>query len=101
MSIKISGQQPLTRRHFIRGTGLAGGLVLGGSIHALLSSCVDQSATPKSPGKPAAIREPNAPFIPDLEINLKAEPKAVSIRSSHDIHSVRTPRRTQCFGGIW
>jgi FtsP/CotA-like multicopper oxidase with cupredoxin domain len=81
MFIKITGQQPLTRRHFIRGTGLASGLVLGGSIHALLSSCAGQSSAPKSSEKPAAVREPNSPFIPDLEINLKAEPKAVSIRS--------------------
>jgi FtsP/CotA-like multicopper oxidase with cupredoxin domain len=81
MSIKITGQPPLTRRHFIRSTGLVGGLVMGGSIHTLLSSCVGQSATPKSSEKPAAVREPNAPFIADLEINLKAEPKAVSIRS--------------------
>jgi FtsP/CotA-like multicopper oxidase with cupredoxin domain len=81
MSIKITSQTPLTRRHFIRGTGLAGGLAIGGSIHALLSSCVSQSATTKSSEIPAAVPEPSAPFVPDLEINLKAEPKAVSIRA--------------------
>ena len=81
MSIKITGQQPLTRRYFIRGTGLTGGLVLGASIHALLPSCTGQSATPKLSEKPATVRGLGLPFIPDLEINLKAEPKAVSIRS--------------------
>ena len=81
MSIKITGQQPLTRRYFIQGTGLTGGLVLGASIHALLSSCTVQPVTPKLSEKPAPVRDPSLPFIPDLEINLKAEPKAVSIRS--------------------
>jgi FtsP/CotA-like multicopper oxidase with cupredoxin domain len=81
MSIKITHQQPFNRRRFIRGTGLAGGLFIGSSIHALLSSCVDRSTAKKSAEKPAAARETNSPFIPDLEINLKAEPKTVSIRS--------------------
>jgi FtsP/CotA-like multicopper oxidase with cupredoxin domain len=82
MSIKITRQPPLTRRHFIRGTGLAGGLVLGGSIHTLLASCAGQSANPqKLSEKPATVHQPNSSFIPDLEINLKAEPKAVPIRS--------------------
>jgi FtsP/CotA-like multicopper oxidase with cupredoxin domain len=81
MSIKITGQRPLTRRHFIRGTSLAGGLFIGGSIHALLSSCVSQPTAKKSAETAAAVREPNSPFIPDLEINLKAQPKDVSIRS--------------------
>jgi hypothetical protein len=86
MSIKITSQQPLTRRHFIQGTGLTGGLVLGASIHPLLSSCIGQSATTKPSEKTVAVREPNSPFIPDLEINLKAEPKSVSIRSGQSIN---------------
>ena len=81
MSIKITGQQPLTRRYFIQGTGLTGGLVLGASIHALLSSCTGQPVTTKPSEKNVTVREPNSQFIPDLEINLKAEPKSVSIRS--------------------
>jgi FtsP/CotA-like multicopper oxidase with cupredoxin domain len=77
--IKITHHQPLTRRSFIRGTGLAGGLVIGSGIHSLLSSCSPQSSTTEIAQGNTVARGPNAKFIPDLEINLKAEPTTVPI----------------------
>jgi FtsP/CotA-like multicopper oxidase with cupredoxin domain len=78
-SIKSAYQHPMTRRSFIRGTGLAGGLVVGSGIHSLLSSCSPQSSTTEIAQGNTVARGSNANFIPDLEINLKAEPKTVSI----------------------
>jgi FtsP/CotA-like multicopper oxidase with cupredoxin domain len=77
--IKTTHHQPLTRRSFIRGTGLAGGLVIGSGIHSLLSSCSPQSSTTEIAQGNTVARGSNAKFIPDLEINLKAEPKTVAI----------------------
>lgn len=77
--MKSNHPQPLTRRTFIRGTGLAGGLILGSGIHSLLSSCTPQSSTTEIAQGNAVARGPNANFIPDLEINLKAEPKTIPI----------------------
>jgi FtsP/CotA-like multicopper oxidase with cupredoxin domain len=79
MPIKTTHQHPLTRRNFLRGTGLAGGLVIGSGVHSLLSSCASQSSTAKMAQGNIVAREPNAKFIPDLEINLKAAPTTVSI----------------------
>jgi FtsP/CotA-like multicopper oxidase with cupredoxin domain len=79
MPIKVTHQQPLTRRHFIRGTGFAGGLVFGSAIHSLLSSCSAQSSSTKPVPETIAPPAPNPGFVPDLEINLKAAPKTVSI----------------------
>jgi FtsP/CotA-like multicopper oxidase with cupredoxin domain len=79
MPIQVIHQQPLTRRHFIRGTGFAGGLVFGSAIHNLLSSCSAQSSSTKSVPETIATSAPNPGFLPDLEINLKAAPKTVSI----------------------
>lgn len=79
LSIKPIHQQPLTRRSFIRGTGLAGGLIIGSGIHSLLSSCSPQSSTTEVAQGNTVARGPNAKFIPDLEINLKAEPKTIAI----------------------
>lgn len=78
-SIKPTHHQPLTRRSFLRGTGLAGGLVIGSGIHSLLSSCSPQSSTTEIAQGKTVARGPNPKFIPDLEINLKAEPKTVPI----------------------
>jgi FtsP/CotA-like multicopper oxidase with cupredoxin domain len=77
--IKITHHQSLTRRSFIRGTGLAGGLVIGSGIHSLLSSCSPQSSTTEAAQGNTVARGSNAKFIPDLEINLKAEPTTVPI----------------------
>jgi FtsP/CotA-like multicopper oxidase with cupredoxin domain len=79
MPIKITQQHPLTRRHFIRGTGLAGGLAIRSAIHSLLSSCAAQSSTTKSAPKTIVTPASDPKFAPDLEINLKAAPKTVSI----------------------
>ena len=79
MPIKAIHQHPLTRRDFLRGTGLAGGLVIGSGIHSLLSSCSPESSTTEIPQKNTIARGPNAKFIPDIEINLKAAPTTVPI----------------------
>jgi FtsP/CotA-like multicopper oxidase with cupredoxin domain len=79
MPIKTIHQYPLTRRGFLRGTGLAGGLVIGIGIHSLLSSCSSQSSTTEIAQGNTVARGPNAKFIPDLEINLKAAPTTVAI----------------------
>ena len=79
MPIKTTHQHPLTRRNFLRGTGLAGGLVIGSGVHSLLSSCSPQSSTPEIAQGNTVARGPNAKFIPDIEINLKAEPTTVPI----------------------
>ncbi|PSB40710.1 bilirubin oxidase [filamentous cyanobacterium Phorm 6] len=79
MPIKATHQHPLTRRNFIRGTGLAGGLVIGSGIHSLLSSCSPQSSTTEIAQGNTVARGPNAKFIPDIEINLKAAPTTVPI----------------------
>ena len=79
MPIKATHQHPLTRRDFLRGTGLAGGLVIGSGIHSLLSSCSPESSTTEIPQKNTIARGPNAKFIPDIEINLKAAPTTVPI----------------------
>jgi len=79
MPIKTTHQHPLTRRDFLRGTGLAGGLVIGSGVHSLLSSCSPQSSTPEIAQGNTVARGPNAKFIPDIEINLKAEPTTVPI----------------------
>jgi len=79
MPIKATHQHPLTRRNFIRGTGLAGGLVIGSGIHSLLSSCSPQSSTTEMAQGNTVARGPNAKFIPDIEINLKAAPTTVPI----------------------
>ncbi len=79
MPIKATHQHPLTRRNFIRGTGLAGGLVIGSGIHSLLSSCSPQSSTTEMAQGNTVARSPNAKFIPDIEINLKAAPTTVPI----------------------
>ena len=74
-----SHQYPLTRRSFIRGGGIASGLILSSGIHSLLSSCSSQSSTTKIPENNTVARTPNPKFIPDLEINLRAAPKTVQI----------------------
>ena len=79
MPIKTTYQHPLTRRNFLRGTGFAGGLVIGSGIHSLLSSCSPQSSTTEMAQGNTVARGPNAKFIPDIEINLKAAPTAVPI----------------------
>ena len=79
MPIKAIHQHPLTRRDFLRGTGLAGGLVIGSGIHSLLSSCSPESSSTEIPQKNTIARGPNAKFIPDIEINLKAAPTTVPI----------------------
>jgi FtsP/CotA-like multicopper oxidase with cupredoxin domain len=79
LPIKPIYQQSLTRRSFIRGTGLAGGLVIGSGIHSLLSSCSPQSSTTEIAQGNTVARGPNTEFIPDLEINLKATPTTVAI----------------------
>ncbi|MEG3841832.1 multicopper oxidase domain-containing protein [Microcoleus sp. herbarium14] len=79
MPIKATHQHPLTRRDFLRGTGLAGGLVIGSGIHSLLSSCSPESSSTEIPQKNTIARGPNAKFIPDIEINLKAAPTTVPI----------------------
>jgi FtsP/CotA-like multicopper oxidase with cupredoxin domain len=77
--IKPTHYQSITRRSFIRGTGLAGGLVIGSGIHNLLSSCSSQSSTTEIAQGNRVARGPNPKFIPDLEINLKAAPTTVPI----------------------
>jgi FtsP/CotA-like multicopper oxidase with cupredoxin domain len=79
MPIKIAHQYPLTRRNFMQGSGLVGGMLLGSGMHSLLSSCSSQSSTTKTPEKGTLARAPNPKFIPDLEINLQAAPKTVQI----------------------
>jgi FtsP/CotA-like multicopper oxidase with cupredoxin domain len=79
MPIKTTHQQPLTRRDFLRGTSLVGGLVIGSGIHSLLSSCSTQSSTTEIPQKNPIARGQNTQFIPDIEINLKAAPTTVPI----------------------
>jgi FtsP/CotA-like multicopper oxidase with cupredoxin domain len=54
-------------------------LVIGSGIHSLLSSCSPQSSTTEIPQKNTVARGPNAKFIPDIEINLKAAPTMVPI----------------------
>ena len=81
MPIKTSYQYPLTRRNFIRGGGIASGLILSSGIHSLLSSCSPPSPTTKIPENNTVGRTPNPKFIPDLEINLQAAPKTVQILS--------------------
>jgi FtsP/CotA-like multicopper oxidase with cupredoxin domain len=76
---KGSDRYPLTRRSFIRGGGIASGLILSSGIHSLLSSCSSPSSTTKIPENNTVARTPNPKFIPDLEINLKAAPKTVQI----------------------
>ena len=76
-----SDRYPLTRRSFIRGGGIASGLILSSGIHSLLSSCSSPSSTTKIPENNTVARTPNPKFIPDLEINLKAAPKTVQILS--------------------
>jgi FtsP/CotA-like multicopper oxidase with cupredoxin domain len=78
---KGSDRYPLTRRSFIRGGGIASGLLLSSGIHSLLSSCSSPSSTTKIPENNTVARTPNPKFIPDLEINLKAAPKTVQILS--------------------
>jgi FtsP/CotA-like multicopper oxidase with cupredoxin domain len=78
---KGSDRYPLTRRSFIRGGGIASGLILSSGIHSLLSSCSSPSSTMKIPENNTVARTPNPKFIPDLEINLKAAPKTVQILS--------------------
>ncbi len=80
MPIKTSYKYPLTRRNFIRGSGIASGLILSSGIHSLLPSCSpQQSSTPKIPEQNTVACTPNPKFIPDLEINLQAAPKTVQI----------------------
>ena len=79
MPIKTTHQHPLTRRNFLRGTGLAGGLVIGSGVHSLLSSCSPQAPTTEMVQGNTIAREPNAKFIPDIEIDLKAAPTTVPI----------------------
>jgi FtsP/CotA-like multicopper oxidase with cupredoxin domain len=81
MPIKTSHQYPLTRRNFIRGGGIASGLILSSGIHSLLSSCSPPSPTTKIPENNTVAHTPNPKFIPDLEINLQAAPKTVQILS--------------------
>lgn len=82
LPLKGSHQYPFTRRSFIRGSGIASGLILSSGIHSILSSCSSQSSTPtKIPKQNTAARAPNPKFIPDLEINLQAAPKTVQILS--------------------
>lgn len=70
-----------TRRNFLRVTGLTGGVILGGGIHSLLSSCSSQSSNMNTNQGTSTVRAANASFTPDLEIDLQATPKAVQIRS--------------------
>ena len=68
------------RREFLRVTGLTGGVILGGGIHELLGSC-SQSSSLNANQDTSTIRAASPSFIPDLEIDLQATPKAVQIRS--------------------
>jgi FtsP/CotA-like multicopper oxidase with cupredoxin domain len=79
MPIKIAHQYPLTRRNFMQGSGVVGGLLLGSGMHSLLLSCSSQPSTTKTPEKGILARAANPKFIPDLEINLQAAPKTVQI----------------------
>ncbi len=69
----------LTRRNFLQVTGLTGGVILGGGIHGLLSSCSQSSSLNANQSNPT-IRTASTSFTPDLEIDLQAIPKAVQIR---------------------
>ena len=80
LPLEGSYQYPFTRRSFIRGSGIASGLILSSGIHSILSSCSPQPSTPtKTPAQNTVARTPNLKFIPDLEINLQAAPKTVQI----------------------
>ena len=69
----------LTRRNFLQVTGLTGGVILGGGIHGLLSSCSQSSSLNANQSNPM-IRTASTSFTPDLEIDLQAIPKAVQIQ---------------------
>ena len=69
----------LTRRNFLQVTGLTGGVILGGGIHGLLSSCSQSSSLNANQSNPT-IRTASTSFTPELEIDLQAIPKAVQIR---------------------
>ena len=69
----------LTRRNFLQVTGLTGGVILGGGIHGLLSSCSQSSSLNANQSNPT-IRTASTSFTPDLEIDLQAIPKAVQIQ---------------------
>ncbi len=79
MSFKITRQHSLNRRSFIRGAGFVGGFAIVSGTSSLLSSCSPQPL--EIPQKNTLARVPNPKFIPDIEINLKAEPKMVPILS--------------------
>jgi FtsP/CotA-like multicopper oxidase with cupredoxin domain len=79
MSIKIAQEHYLNRRKFIQGTSILGGIVIGSGIHGLVSSCSRQSSVSETPQKSPQANIPQAKFIPDVEINLKALPKMVAI----------------------
>jgi FtsP/CotA-like multicopper oxidase with cupredoxin domain len=79
MKTKWTYQYSLTRRRFMRGTGLVGGLAIGSGIHGLLLSCSAQSSNPTIIPETVTVPAVNPKFVPDLEINLKAAPKTVSI----------------------
>jgi FtsP/CotA-like multicopper oxidase with cupredoxin domain len=79
MPFKITHQHSLNRRSFMRGAAFAGGFAIVGGTNSLLSSCAPQSSEVSQKNTIASVSNPK--FIPDIEINLKAEPKMVPILS--------------------
>lgn len=79
MLFEINHQYSLNRRSFIQGAGFVGGVAIVSGTSSLLSSCSPQPS--EIPQKNTLASVPNPKFIPDIEINLKAEPKMVPILS--------------------
>jgi hypothetical protein len=79
MSTNITQKYYLNRRKFIRGTSLVSGLVIGGGIHGLISSCSQQPSVPEATQQSTKANNPATKFIPDVEINLKALPTTIAI----------------------
>jgi FtsP/CotA-like multicopper oxidase with cupredoxin domain len=69
----------LTRRRFLQGTGLTGGLAIGGGLHSVLSSCSRQMDGMNVASGNAVVRAATRSFNPDLEIDLQATPTIVKL----------------------
>jgi FtsP/CotA-like multicopper oxidase with cupredoxin domain len=68
-----------TRRRLLQGTGLAGGLVIGGGLHSFLSSCSRQTDGMDAASGNSVVRAATRSFNPDLEIDLQATPTTVKL----------------------
>jgi len=76
-------RQPLTRRDFLRLSGLSSAALFGGGLASFLSSCAASDQTPTSSAAPtgAALRIGVPGGVPDVEIALKAALAEVQIFS--------------------